>query len=100
MATKVNVRSPFFVKFSQSNMVRVEVKIYVYSGTQNTDKGTEIIEIKQKPLPGDEFVILELSEIIRPHLNVENGTYQEFLDQPLNNNRTYFKWVQLESTIT
>ena len=40
MATKVNVRSPFFVKFSQSNMVQVVVDIYVYSGTQNTDKGT------------------------------------------------------------
>ena len=61
---------------------------------------TEILTITQKPLPGDEFVILELSEIIRPHLNVENGTYQEFLHQALNNNRTYFKWVQLESTIT
>lgn len=91
--TKINTRSPFFVKFSQSGMTKLTLDVYVYSGTKNTDKGTKITRIVQKPLPGDDFVILELSSIIRDKMNIN-------ADTPLNNNKDYIKWVQLESTIT
>tara|TARA_S200002703_G_C3794024_1_gene245142 strand:+ start:587 stop:874 length:288 start_codon:yes stop_codon:yes gene_type:complete len=91
--TKINTRSPFFVKFSQSGMTKLTLDVYVYSGTKNTDKGTKITRIVQKPLPGDDFVILELSSIIRDKMNIN-------ADAPLNNNKDYIKWVQLESTIT
>jgi len=91
--TKINTRSPFFVKFSQSGMTKVEVEVYVYSGTKNTDKGTAVLTIKEQPLPGNDYVILELSDIIRSYL-------EKNIDTPLNSNKNYIKWVQLESTIT
>lgn len=91
--TKINTRSPFFVKFSQSGMTKLTLDVYVYSGTKNTNKGTKITRIVQKPLPGDDFVILELSSIIRDKMSIN-------ADTPLNNNKDYIKWVQLESTIT
>ena len=91
--TKINTRSPFFVKFSQSGMTKVEVDVYIYSGTKNTSKGTAVTTIKEQPLPGNNYVIIEISEIIRSYLDKN-------VDTPLNNNKDYIKWVQLESTIT
>ena len=93
MSTKINVRSPFYKRYSASGLTAVELEIFIYSGTKTTDKGTRITRIVQKPLPGDEFVILELSSIIRDKLEVNATT-------PLNSNKDYIKWVQLESTIT
>lgn len=90
---KANVRSPFYLKYTQSSMVKTSIDIYVYSGTKNTDKGTKITTIEKEPLPGDDYVIFEISDIVREHLNKTIAT-------PFSSNKSYIKWIQVESTIT
>jgi len=92
--TKINVRSPFFKRYTQANMSKVTLDIYVYSGTKNTDKGTKVLQIVRKPLKTtDNYVIVELSGIIRDYL-------KQNVDTPYNDNINNVKWVQIESTIT
>ncbi|BCV05524.1 MAG: hypothetical protein CM15mV109_290 [uncultured marine virus] len=33
MATKINVRSPFYLKVSQTNIATATLKLYIYTGT-------------------------------------------------------------------
>ena len=90
---KANVRSPFYLKYTQSSMVKTSIDIYVYSGTKNTDKGTKITTIEKEPLLGDDYVIFEISDIVREHLDKTIAT-------PFSSNKSYIKWIQVESTIT
>ncbi len=90
---KANVRSPFYLKYTQASMAKTSIDIYVYSGTKNTDKGTKITTIEKVPLPGDEYVIFEISDIVREYLDKTIAT-------PFNSNKSYIKWIQVESTIT
>lgn len=91
--TKINTRSPFFVKYTQANIQKVILDVYVYSGTKNTDKGTRVIRLVGKPIGTNDYVTFELSEIIKEYIKPTPAT-------PLNSNVDYVKWVQLESTIT
>lgn len=91
--TKINTRSPFFVKYTQADIAKVVLDVYVYSGTKNTDKGTKVIQLIGKPIGDNDYVTFELSEIIKEYIEPKPTT-------PLNTNIDYVKWVQLESTIT
>lgn len=93
MSTKINVRSPFFKKYSGTNVEFVDLAIYVYSGTKTTDKGTVKYKIRKYPESGNDYVIVDLAEIIRDYLKPNVTT-------PLNSNIDYVKWVQIEDTIT
>lgn len=93
MSTKINVRSPFFKKYSGTNVEFVDLAIYVYSGTKTTDKGTVKYKIRKYPESGNDYVIVDLAEIIRDYLKPNVTT-------PLNDNIDYVKWVQIEDTVT
>ena len=93
MSTKINVRSPFFRKYSGTNVEFVDLAIYVYSGTKTTDKGTVKYKIRKYPESGNDYVIVDLAEIIRDYLKPNVTT-------PLNDNIDYVKWVQIEDTVT
>ena len=90
---KTNTRSPFYVKYQQANLVSVALEIFIYSGTKTTDKGTAVLSISKKPIGSNDYVIFELSQIIKEHL-------EPTISLPLDNNKNYIKWVQIESTIT
>lgn len=89
MSTKINVRSPFYKKYSATNLRYVNLTIYVYSGTKTTDKGTAKYKLKKYPTESNNYVIFQLSDIIRDYLTPESTT-------PLNSNVNYVKWVQIE----
>lgn len=91
--TKINTRSPFFVKYTQADIQKVVLDVYVYSGTKDTSKGTKVITLTGNPIGNNDYVTFELSEIISEHIKPTVKT-------PLNSNVDYVKWVQLESTIT
>ncbi len=93
MSTKINVRSPFFKKYSGTNVEFVDLDVYVYSGTKTTDKGTVKYRIRKYPESGNDYVIVDLAEIIRDYLKPNATT-------PLNNNIDYVKWVQIEDAVT
>ena len=47
MSTKINVRSPFYKRYSASGLTAVELEIFIYSGTKTTDKGTSKYKLKK-----------------------------------------------------
>ena len=89
MSTKINVRSPFYKKYSATNLRYVDLTVYVYSGTKTTDKGTAKYKLRKYPTGTNNYVIFQLSEIIRDYIKPESTT-------PLNDNINYVKWVQVE----
>jgi hypothetical protein len=73
MATKINVRSPFFIKSTPSvgSLVRAKMQLYVYTGTLLTDKPTSAqYTITKAPISGNNYVVFEISELVRDYLDV------------------------------
>ncbi len=92
MSTKINVRSPFYKRYSASGLTAVELEIFIYSGTKTTDKGTSKYKLKKYALDGNDHIIVEFSDLIRSYIEPTSAT-------PLNSNKDYIKWVQIEETL-
>ena len=94
MATKINVRSPFFTRTEFDNtLYKAELKLYVYNGTKVTDKGSPVYNLsKTNPInytiTGFSYkgISFEISELVRDYLDVTfDGSYN-----------SYNKWVRAE----
>jgi len=92
MSTKINVRSPFVKKYQHTNLVSVAIELYVYSGTKTTDKGSSKYVLKKFPVNNNDYVLIDYSELIRDYIIPTSTT-------PLNDNKDYIKWVQIEEII-
>ena len=80
MATKINLRSPYYIKVSKTALTSVELKLYIYIGTFTANgsvaAGTLRYTINKKPLGSNAYVVFEVSELVRDYLEVEfNGDY-------------------------
>ena len=80
MATKINLRSPYYIKVSDTALTSVELKLYIYTGTFTANgsvaAGTLRYTINKKPLGSNAYVVFEVSELVRDYLDVEfNGDY-------------------------
>ena len=80
MATKINLRSPYYIKVSDTTLTSVELKLYIYTGTFTANgsvaSGTLRYTINKKPLGSNAYVVFEVSELVRDYLEVEfNGDY-------------------------
>ena len=80
MATKINLRSPYYIKVSKTALTSVELKLYIYTGTFTANgsvaTGTLRYTINKKPLGSNAYVVFEVSELVRDYLEVEfNGDY-------------------------
>jgi len=80
MATKINLRSPYYIKVSKTALTSVELKLYIYTGTFTANgsvaAGTLRYTINKKPLGSNAYVVFEVSELVRDYLEVEfNGEY-------------------------
>ena len=80
MATKINLRSPYYIKVSKTALASVELKLYIYTGTFTANgsvaAGTLRYTINKKPLGSNAYVVFEVSELVRDYLEVEfNGDY-------------------------
>ena len=80
MATKINLRSPYYIKVSKTALTSVELKLYIYTGTFTANgsvaAGTLRYTINKKPLGTNAYVVFEVSELVRDYLEVEfNGEY-------------------------
>jgi len=77
MSTKINVRTPFYKKFSFSNLYRAAIDVYIYEGVQTTDRPASpqysLIRIDEI---GNDYVVLEMSKIIRDWIDYYfDGSY-------------------------
>jgi len=64
MSQKANIRSPYYLKYTDSNLTRVEVDLHVYSGTVDVDKGQPVYQLKNDVISGQSYSILEVSEFV------------------------------------
>lgn len=76
---RIQARSPFLIKYSDTDLVDVAIQLYVYEGTQNdvTDRANGFIyQVTITPVNNSDEVIFDASEIIDSILDIEfDGTY-------------------------
>ena len=76
---RIQARSPFLIKYSDTDLVRVAIQLYVYEGTQNdvTDRANGFTyQVTITPVNNSDEVIFDASEIIDSILDIEfDGTY-------------------------
>ena len=94
MATKINVRSPFYIKVTPSanTITSVSMQLYIYSGAKLTPPTSSELRytITKEPLDSNNYVVFEISELVRDYLDIEyNGTPA-----------SYAVWVRPDFTIT
>ena len=94
MATKINVRSPFYIKVTPSanTITSVELELYIYTGVKLTPPTSSELRytITKTPIGSNNYVVFEISELIRDYLDVEfDGEYD-----------SQTVWVRPDFTIT
>tara|TARA_R110002073_G_scaffold12721_1_gene55610 strand:- start:12287 stop:13465 length:1179 start_codon:yes stop_codon:yes gene_type:complete len=80
MQTQINLRSPYYIKVSQTGLTSATLNLYIYTGTFTTNANVNDdflrYTITKKPLGTNTFVVYEVSELIRDYLEIEfNGSY-------------------------
>ena len=80
MATKINVRSPFYVKYTDDDVTytlkTVQLDIYVYTGEAGDSSGNRRYRIAKDVIGSNDYVVFEISELIRDYIETEfDGEY-------------------------
>lgn len=77
MATKINVRSPFYIKVSNASLASATMELYIYTGILTTNKpATPQYTITKNEIATNNYVVFEISELVRDYLDIEfNGEY-------------------------
>jgi len=90
MDGKINVRSPFYVKASNSSLASATMQLYIYTGVLTTNKpSTAQYTITKNEIDSNNYVVFEISELVRDYLEVEfNGTHT-----------SYSVWVESDITM-
>lgn len=99
MATKINVRSPYFIKATAETgtLSSAVMSLYIYDGILTTDKGTAKYTIEKTALSGTDYVVFEISELVRDYLDIEfNGIYESSTSPEIDPVR----WVESDIVIT
>jgi hypothetical protein len=80
MSTKINLRSPYHYKRSFASAAKIKISIYVYEGTQTTDRPATAQYVITKdvttPTTGDPYAVFEISELVRDYLDSSYNYYQ------------------------
>ncbi len=77
MSTIINARSPYYIKVEPATgtLSSASMSLYIYSGTFTTDKpGTPQYTISKDIIGSNNYVIYEITELIRDYLNTEYAT--------------------------
>ena len=85
MSTKIRVRSPYFLKYSDTALHYVELDMFVYQGG-STPSGLPRYEFKKYELGTQNYVVFEISDLVRDFLDEYtefDGTYSSSSNQPL-----------------
>ena len=77
MATRINVRSPFYIKASNASLASATMELYIYTGVLTTDKPASAqYTVTKNELGTNNYVVFELSELVRDYLDIEfNNDY-------------------------
>ena len=80
MATKINVRSPFYVKAEPASgtLTSATMQLYIYTGTKLTTPTSSELKytITKTPIDSNNYVVYEIAELVRDYLDIEfDGEY-------------------------
>ena len=76
MATKINVRSTYYVKASNASLASATLSLYIYTGTFTTDKGAAKYTITKNEISSNNYVVFEIAELVRDYLDIDfDGEY-------------------------
>ena len=94
MSTRINVRSPFYIKVepSANTITTVRMELYVYTGAKLTPPTSSELRytVDKTPLGSNNYVVFEISELVRDYLDIEfDGDYT-----------SHAVWVRPDFTIT
>ena len=77
--TKLNARSPYYIKVDDVNLSYATLQLYVYTGVFTTDKPvTAQYTITKNEIASNNFVIFEIAELVRDYLDISFN--QEFTE--------------------
>ena len=78
MSTIINARSPYYIKVAPASgtLSSASMDLFIYSGTLTTDKPASATYTISKDIIGsNNYVIFEITELIRDYLITEYGAY-------------------------
>jgi hypothetical protein len=77
VATKINIRSPFYVKVSNASLASATLELYIYTGILTTNKPASAqYTITKNEISTNNYVVYEIAELVRDYLDIEfNGSY-------------------------
>jgi hypothetical protein len=77
MATKINVRSPYYIKASNASLASATLELYVYTGIFTTNKpASPQYTITKNEIDNNNYVVFEISELVRDYIDIEfDGEY-------------------------
>jgi len=76
VATKINVRSPYYVKASNASLASATLSLYIYTGTFTTDKGAAKYTITKNEISSNNYIVFEIAELVRDYLDIDfDGEY-------------------------
>ncbi len=80
MATKINVRSPFYIKAEPASgtLTSAQMELYIYTGAKLTTPTSSELRytITKTPIDSNNYVVFEISELVRDYLDIEfDGEY-------------------------
>jgi len=80
MATKINVRSPFYVKAEPASgtLTSATMQLYIYIGAKLTTPTSSELRytITKTPIDSNNYVVYEIAELVRDYLDIEfDGEY-------------------------
>ena len=77
MATKINVRSPFYIQPTNSSLASATMQLYIYTGVLTTNKpASPQYTITKNEIDSNNYVVFEISELVRDYIDIEfNGEY-------------------------
>jgi len=94
MATKINVRSPYYLKVTPAanTITSVQMQLYIYTGTKLTPPTSNELRytLSKTPIGSNNYIVFEIAELVRDYLDIEfDGEYD-----------SQVVWVRPDFTIT
>ena len=80
MSTKINVRSPYYIKVSDNDLSEATLNLFIYTGEEFTAKPANAnYTLTKKVLGSNGYIVFEISELVRDYLDIEfDGTYTSY----------------------
>ena len=96
--TKINIRSPYFISVSDTDLTKVDMEIYVYDGVSSDEMNGLTYSLSNTSINNE--VVFEISHLISDYLDVNfSGTYDSRVVWANITTRKYISGVPQYATI-